>query len=377
MKSSDALTPIDLRDFLKSQGWVLVPAALDRRLFAFNHSQHPRRQLMLPMDMTVADYAEAVDVLLEKFCSITGAERLSVLAKIETIRDDVLCIRVFNDKEADDVPLGFASSLISSSQKLLKAAACSVLRPRAHHPRLFSSETCQLIDQSRFGQTQRGSFVLRIACPLQALQAQANLQLDSADAPFVRHVTLLLNQALRQLAAAIEADSVDELVTSVMQSEVPLVSSNLCEALSGMYDQTLSNSLDLGIDWSPARELPPGTQTGPIRVQRDYFQRIDDVRRELRAAEREHEDEFIGTVERLDGEMGVDGVRSGEVVLAILLAEGETVRARMVLTPEQYAIANHAHMTEGVYVSVTGRLRPGNQPRALTEITDFRVVNRR
>jgi len=144
-----------------------------------------------------------------------------------------------------------------------------------------------------------------------------------------------------------------------------------------MHDERLSNSLDLGFDWSGTRELPLGTPAGLIRVQRDYFYRIDEVRRELRAAERDHEDDFIGTVERLDDEMGIDGFRAGEVVLAILLSEGKTVRARVVLTPEQYAIANYAHMTESTYVAVTGRLRPGNQPRALTEITDFRVINKR
>lgn len=377
MRSTGVIAPMDLRDFLKSQGWVLVPEALQRRLFAFNHPDYPRRQLMFPMDMTVADYTEAVEVLVQKFCCITGLEPEVVLAKIANVRDDVLRIRVFNGTDNDNLPLNFASSLITNSEKLLKTAACSVLRPRVHHPRLFLSEASQLIDQARFGQTQRGSFVLRIACPLNALDVQANLELDSADAPFVRHVTLLLNAALHQLAAAIEADSIDELVSSVKRSQAPLVSSNLCEALSGMHDERLGNSLDLAFDWSATRQLPAGTPTGPIRVQRDYFYRIDEVRRELRSAEREHEDEFIGTVERLDGEMGIDGIRSGEVVLAILLSEGETVRARVLLTPEQYAIAIHAHMTDGAYVSVTGRLRPGNQPRALTDVTYFAVVSQR
>jgi len=203
MISNRVIAPMDLRDFLKSRDWVLIPAALERSLFAFNHPDHLRRQLMFPMDMTVDDYAEAVDMLIQKFCGMTGVEYEGVLAKIATIRDDVLCIRVSNERNDDDVPLGFASSLITNSEKLLKAAACSVLRPRVHHPRLFLSEANQLIDQSRFGQTQRGSFILRVACPLNALEAQASLELDLADAPFVRHVTLLLNKALRQLASAV------------------------------------------------------------------------------------------------------------------------------------------------------------------------------
>ncbi len=271
----------------------------------------------------------------------------------------------------------FPSSLIANAEKLLKAAACTVLRPRVHHPRLSLSEASQLIDKSRFGQTEQGSYVIRVSCPLNALEVQGNLELDDSDAPFVRQVTLSLNNALQQLTSAIEADSVDSLVARIRTSASPLVSSNLCEALSEMHDDQMDNSLDLNFDWSVLRHLPPQTRTQPIRIQRDYFARVEEIRRELRSIEREHQDTFIGTVERLDGEMGDDGRRSGVVVLAVLLAEeGETVRARAVLTPEQYAIADQAHMTNGAYIRVTGRLRPGRQPRQLTDIIDFSIVSR-
>ncbi|WP_458503510.1 hypothetical protein [Methylomagnum sp.] len=39
--------------------------------------------------------------------------------------------------------------------------------------------------------------------------------------------------------------------------------------------------------------------------------------------------------------------------MALLLQEGETVRARVALTAEQYADADRAHMTEGTYVQVS------------------------
>jgi hypothetical protein len=207
------------------------------------------------------------------------------------------------------------------------------------------------------------------------LEVQGSLELSDSDAPFVRQVTLSLNQALQQLTSAIEADSIDSLVSRIRTSSSPLVSSNLCEALSGMHDDEMDNSLDLSFDWSLLRHLPPQTRSQPIRIQRDYFARVEEIRRELRSVEREQQDTFIGTVERLDGEMGDDGRRSGAVVLAVLLAEeGESVRARTVLTPEQYSIADQAHMTNGAYVRVTGRLRPGRQPRQLTDITDFGIV---
>ncbi len=375
MSTDQIITPIDLRDFLKSQGWSVLEQALADRLFVFSSPDFPRRQLVFPMDLTAPDYAETVDLIAGKLCELMGISRNSLIARLFSVRDDVMRFRIFNGANDYDLPLSFASSFITNAEKLLKAAACTVLRPRPHHPRLSLSEANQLIEKSRFGQTERGSYVVRVSCPLHALEVQGSLEMDDSDAPFVRQVTLSLNQALHQLTSAIEADSIDSLVDSIRASASPLVSSNLCEALSGMHDDQMDNSLDLTFDWSVLRHLPPQTRTQPIRIQRDYFARVEEIRRELRSVEREQQDTFIGTVERLDGEMGNDGRRSGAVVLAVLLAEeGESVRARTVLTPEQYAIADKAHMTNGAYVRVTGKLRPGRQPRQLTDITEFSIV---
>ena len=101
------------------------------------------------------------------------------------------------------------------------------------------------------------------------------------------------------------------------------------------------------------------------------------MRRGLRPIEKNIVETYIGTVERLEGEMYPDGRRSGNVVLAILPSgEGETIRARTILNADDYSLADRAHMTSGAYVRITGRLRPGRQPRQITEMTQFEVLHR-
>jgi len=104
---------------------------------------------------------------------------------------------------------------------------------------------------------------------------------------------------------------------------------------------------------------------------------MEEVRRELRAIDLHHEDTFIGTLERLDGVMNDDGRRSVDVVLLALLLpdEGETVRAKTALSAEDYAKADRAHMTNGTYVQVTGRLLPGRQPRQLMSVSRFDLIS--
>jgi len=293
--------------------------------------------------------------------------------RAQAVRDDTLRFRIYYDSGDRALPLGFATTLVGGMQQLLKAAACTVMRPRFHHPRLSLTEAQQLIDKSRFGHIETGSFVLRVSCPVHALDVQGTLAFDDSCLPFVRRVTLALRRGMEQLIRAIEADTLDRLVESLTQESNPLISSNLCEALTQFYDEALDNSLDVTFDWSVVEPVADIDRL-PLRFQRDYFGRIEEVRRELRSFERHTKESFIGTVERLSGEMGENGRRSGEVILALLLQEGESIRARASLSAEEYEKADKAHMTEGSYVQVAGKLQQGRQPRQMSEISRFELI---
>ena len=184
-----------------------------------------------------------------------------------------------------------------------------------------------------------------------------------------------MGKGIHKLVRSVEADTLDELVSDLRESSSPLISSNMCEALAAMHDDDLANAIDIGFSWSSLRPITSEVGLRPIRIQRDYFSRIEEVRKELRSVELQEPESYIGTVERLDGDMGEDGSRSGSVLLVLLLTdEDQTVRSNVSLNPTQYADAIRAHETNGAYVRVTGRLRSGQQPRSLTEITQFELV---
>lgn len=377
MSGEKTVAPTDLRDYLKVQGWTVLEEALKDRLYVLENINFPRRQLVYPMDLSAPDYRESLDRVIEKLGEITGQRLEKLVSKVQALKDDVLSLRIFFDGNDSSLPLGFAATLVQNTEKLLKATACTVLRPRMHHPRLSLTEANQFVEKARFQQTENGSFVLKVACPVHSMEIQGSLGMNDSDAPFVRQVTLALQSSLFKLTSAIEADTLDALVSSLKSESAPLISSNLCEAISAMHDEMVDNSLDVGFDWSALHAVPQSVSQRTIRIQRDYFSRIEEVRRELRTQEQHEEDSFIGTVERLDGVMDESGRRSGDVILALLLPdEGETIRSKVSLSADDYSKADAAHMSNGAYVRVTGRLRPGRQPRQLTDISSFELIAR-
>lgn len=376
MNLDSLIAPTDLRDYAKAQGWTLLTEASKDRLYVMNHPRFERRQLVFPMDTTAPDYVEAITLMIEKIAVMEKRTPEAVIKSVLEVSEDAVSFRVTSPRPGERyLPLSFASAMVTGVQQLLLASACTILKPKAHHPRLSRVEAQQFLETARFRHTQPGSFVLNVSCPVQAMDVQAPLLPDELDAPFVRRATLTLQRSLRELIFSIETDSMDKLVESLKKSEKPLISSNFCEALTYFEDDSLKNSVDIGITWAVSIPRPKDESAfSVVRVQHDYFARIEEVRRELRSNEKHMDDTFIGTVERLDGEMGEDGRRSGEVILSILLPEGEQVRVRTNLDADQYVKADQAHMTEGTYIKIAGKLHPGRQPRQLSDLRTFELI---
>lgn len=375
MNTESVLAPTDLRDFLTAQGWEVCPEGLPDRMYVLGNPRFARRQLAFPMDVNAPDYAESVRHAIDKLAELVGKSRDAIYTHARSIKDDVIRFRLADFANETALPLDFAATVIHGTEQLLKAAACTVLRPRTHHPRLSLTEATQLVEKARFGHTEPGSFIFKVACPINAMEVQGNLTLEGENTPFVRQVTIALQRGLLQLTDAIETGRLDDFVDALKRSETPLVSSNLCEAIAEMHDESIGNSLDVSINWSLLHAVSPDVQRRSVmRIQHDYFSRIEEVRRELKSVETHRDDTFVGTVERLDGDMGEDGRRSGEVILALLLPDGESIRVRTTLDAVNYERADQAHMTNGAYIQVSGRLHPGRQPRQFTNVSRFELL---
>lgn len=380
MNLETLIAPTDLRDYAKDQGWVLVKEAAKNRLYVMTNPHFEQRQLVFPMDTTAPDYKEAVMLVVSKLATMEKVTPESVFDRVVEVGEDGIGFRIATQRPDEwALPLGFASAMVAGAQQLLLASACTLLKPQSHHPRLSRTEAQQLLDTAKFRHTRPGSFILKVSCPVQGLDVRAPLLPDEeSDAPFVRRTTMVLHRSLRRLMNAIETDSLEELISASKTGEGAIISSNLCEALTRFEDPSLKNSLEISFKWAASIPRPQDEpRLSVVRIQHDYFARIEEVRRALRAKDHQVEDVFPATVERLDGEMGEDGKRSGEVILRLLTPDGdELVRARANLSAEQYHLADQAHMTDGAFVKVAGVLHPGRQPRQLNDIKSFELMHK-
>lgn len=359
---------LDLRDFARVRGWVLVPEALDDGLFVLNNPNFSPRQLVFANDESAPDYHQSLQLAAQTLAETSKVSLERLVSLIEEVHDDTVRFRLFGDNvDGTYLPLSFTTEALIGARNLLLSAAHSVLSPQPYHPRMSRSEALEFVNKAVFRHTEVGSFVFKVSCSVTAVETQPSLPLEETGSSFVRRSMMAVSLGAHQLVSAIQADTLESLV-SPENVRTSFLSSNFCEALLRFNDDHLHNSLELGFNWSAT--LPQPQERGiisSVKISTDYFKRIEEVAQALRSSERERLISFGATVEQLNGDLNGEGQRSGEVILRLqpLDFNEESTRARVVLNADAYKQAIRAHMTPGSYLLLDGILRSGRQPRTL------------
>src|SRR5438876_978779 len=210
------VSPLAARQYAAAKGWQPVVEGLRSRIYLFRHPTERLRQLMIPMDQGYGDYAVAVLDVAERLAEIENRPISSVLTDLIMPGADVLRFRLISPRpENGSISLEAALNLLEGAKTALLSAAHSVEHPQTHHPRLNRIEGKELLRASRFGQTEVGSFVIKIVCPLAAVDVPPALDLIEPNAgqlPFVRRTTNLLMRSVGRVVTAVEQNTVENLI---------------------------------------------------------------------------------------------------------------------------------------------------------------------
>lgn len=367
---SSQISPSAVRDYAKYRGWEALPN-VKGRLWVFRHPEGGLRQLVIPLDKG-ADYADAMEEIVIRLAASEGRSVEQVFSDLLSVYSDVIRFRIGGDETSSGMlPMTDAPGLLEGARRALLSAACSVVNKVQHHPRMSRVEAEEFLRVCKLGQTEIGSFVVKVSCPLNEMEEPPLAQLTR---PFAREATLLLIGACTKIVNGIEQDTVDELLAH--DANAPAITSNLCDALLRMHSAREKADLSVSLSWAATPKCPIPDIAASATFKPEYFRAIEEIERHLRPLSEEQEQKTLfGTVETLNGDVGDDGHRSGEVVLALLLQDEEVVRARANLGVNDYATAVEAHEKGRGYVALNGVLKRGVRIGRVENVSDFKLLS--
>jgi hypothetical protein len=368
------LRSTELRRYALANGWVRNES-VNGRVAVFQHPSSELDQLVVPVEGPDTDaYAVLAGEVVRKLAGWEKRSAAEVLNDLLLPPADVLRFRTAGPEAATgSLPLEQTVQLLTGVRRLLSAVAHSVLTPQRYFPRLRRTEAEDFVGRCQVGQTERGSFTLAVACPLD-LPPPGTLLFEHPPAatPFPRRVTELLMRSLEELAQAADLNRTDTLTDTARH---PGLSANFCEALLLLRPSGDRSFLGVSSSWARVLPIGDGRRARPeVELRQETFAAAESLAPVLRPDPSSREDRYVGFVEELRGGLApVDHGPSGEVWLSVYEG-GDFIRARAYLTVEQYAIANTAHMS-GELVHLKGVLRRLPRVREFETVAEFTLLN--
>lgn len=370
-----SISPADVREYLQARGWT-VQRHVAGLLETLSNVERGlgKEQIILPLRRDLADYSLRMAELLDLLEEREHRSQLLIFRDITESSRDVFRV-TWTGSEAQDgtIPVGIGKALIDGTYDMLRAAALATMEPRAAFTSRPPSQVSEYLDQSRFGQTERGSYTVSLLSPLNpelsGAEADELFEVRRIGVPFGRAVTSTLARSLDAVESAAEralrSNSLDPFVEAVPKG----VSANLCRAIATTGQQEAgTSSLRVGFTWAPAL-APPADIGHMYEIRREHIPVIDDAARELRRRAPIGGYSIVGHVVRLERGEHAD---IGTITIAGFIKD-ETHKVSVELAGPEYALAIAAH-EERDLVRCRGRLERTGNRYWLRDASEFDLV---
>jgi len=288
---------------------------------------------------------------------------------------DTISFRIWDEEHphAHTLPLPASQQFLNNARDLLYTAACDVVAPQAHHPRLYRLQAETFIKHCRMGQTQPGSFVLPIICPI---NQDEDLGWWADDFEFIildefpRQVTQRLMDTLLLLSSGLEQKQTGHLAELKDDSTI---SANFVTTLSRLLHLSEKTHLHITPDWSRYASASFLNQEG-VTFTHHHRDALEELIQLIHPTKPEILSEYIGKIESLKTAPEQRDRFAVEVIFYYENPDGRRLRAYFTAPADAYPELSRAHR-DSIKISVKGQLsQEGLNTRVIYEAT-FEVLS--
>ena len=315
----------------------------------------PDRQdaVILPIREADIDYKRNMFELLQSVAKNVGDTVEGLLLKLLNPAYDVLKWRI-SDEEADTgkVSLLSMSENLTLIKELLSVSCLDVINPQQKfHRKLKVKKVNEAIQQYKFGQTEYGSFLINILCPLGDYNyAVFGMQ----EMPFLRKVNLHLLDAYDDIQTSIigrNRNKVDEDV------DAGVYSVNLLDAMTDVYKLSTGKNMSFRVDWSDSVPFVDARKERIISINTDCIGVVEEIANKYRPKENAAQyRELIGKVEYLGSEAEKENRMTIDAKVVVIGDDNKAMKVNTTLDYAQYGQVVQDAFEEGLTVKVCGTL---------------------
>lgn len=329
-------------------------------------------EIALPLNRNFSDYDEAIIKAINLIADNEQREQIQIINDLLLPPADQIRFRVNNTRTKDGlISLSEGFMLFESAKKSLLATAHDLLKPEVYHKRLGLKDAQQFIDSCMMGQTERGSFIASIVCPIGNHSVDDNYQqlslfnsLDDLTNSFTRQVTTKLMNSISSVKQVIEEQNYSYFDNG-------LISGNFLESLIEMGEYGENEEIQIMTSWAPTAPQLDNNVPSSVMITKDYISPLEQVVEKIRERNADEAGEFVGRISEIKADPDIK-LRSEGMIIFNCIGEYGAIKAKVILNNDDFHNAVTA-FEKGNNIRVKGMLRTNGRTKVI-ENPEFEII---
>lgn len=329
-------------------------------------------EIALPLNRSFSDYDDAIVKAINLIAEYEQREPIQIINDLLLPPADQIRFRVNNARTKDGlISLSEGFMLFESAKKSLFATAHDIIKPEIYHKRLGLKDAQQFIDSCMMGQTERGSFIASIVCPIGNHSIEDNYQqlslfdsLEDLTTSFTRQVTTKLMNSISTVKQVIESQNYSYFDNGS-------ISGNFLESLIEMGEYGESEEIQIMTSWAPTAPQLDNSVPNAVTITKDYILPLERVVEKIRERNADEAGEFVGRISEIKADPDIKS-RSEGMIIFNCIGEYGAIKAKVILNNDDFHHALTA-FEKGNNIRVKGMLRTNGRIKVI-ENPEFEII---
>lgn len=363
-----------LQQYLTGRSWTKYPSKKGDKVFFRKEDNNNVSEIIIPLTRDFSDYENAILNAINLIAKYEQRDPIQLINDLLLPPADQIRFRVNNTRTKDGlISLSEGFMLLDSAKKSLLATAHDILKPEIYHKRLFLKDAQQFIDSCMMGQTERGSFIASIVCPIGNNSTDDKYQqlslfdsLNDLTTSFTRQVTTKLMKSIGHVKSVIENQSHADLENN------EAISANFLESLIEMGEYGENEEIQIMCSWSPTAPQQDSSAPTSVTMTRDYILPLERIVEHIRERNADEIGEFVGRISEVKADPDASTRSDGQIIFNCI-GESGAIKTKVTLKKDDFQQALIA-FEQGKNIKILGMLRMSGRSKII-ENSSFEVLS--
>ena len=362
----DRLDAEKLCRYLNNMKWQQLPDLFGGKIKQFQ-SMNEEEVVLVPISRNFTDYYREVKETLCIIAQVEGKTIEELTNKLLNPSQDILKWRIADElTNRGVIPFNSMTENIEHIKDLLASTILDVTTPSKIHSKLYTKEVNSQLSNYQFGQTEIGSYILNILCPLGYYQYNL-FDPEHEEIPLGRKVNLKILEGISKVQTSIKNQST-ELQDILDEGKISV---NFLSALTKLYDENNNADVSIKADWNVYVPLPPNIDASQVQLNTECYEPLMYViEKNLPQQEQNIEKTFCGKISSISGDANIENREIITIVVAAIDDDLRKTNVKVELNSHTYLSLVTDAFESGSNVIVTGIL---STTAKSTKLTNARI----